>query len=98
MELAEHVVRLGRKMVTDMFPPKYVSRPQVDADLGANNAEVVQIQSFVLDHKLAMGSDQGIVDRMNVMKVVINRHDNIGPMLGLRIKNDRRPGMDGTVV
>jgi hypothetical protein len=88
MELAEHVVGARMKMCAEMAPPQYAPRLQVDADIGADDREIVEVQTFVLHNELSLSSYRRIINWMDVVKVVVDGHNDVWPPLGLRIEDD----------
>jgi hypothetical protein len=88
VELAEHVIGAGAEMVSEVAPPQHTAGFDVDADPGSDHREVVEIESFILDDEFSMARDRGIVDRVDIVEVVVDGHYDVRPMSRFGIQDD----------
>jgi hypothetical protein len=92
MELAEHVVGPWGQMTAQRLPSECLPRFQIDADLGPSYREVMQVETFVSDYESTTRSYGGVVDRMDIVKVVIDCNDDVWPVFRLGVEDDRGSG------
>jgi hypothetical protein len=97
VKLAEDVIGAGTKVIPQVAPAQDCAGLDIDADSGSDHCEVMEVEALILDHELAVTGDRWVVDGMDVVKVVVDRHDHVRAMGGLGIQYDPVGGGDGAV-